>query len=233
MESEAMNAMHHAQCQKCTKYHFPFSPFLARNFFQFCETSGGKSMQVYKNKKQNFSKVFVSYYQRENCAFESNVNAGGENNSPLTLLSSALLVCWSSLFRRKCQSLHLLSLLLMVETNGSNFMLQDHKVPPGKFATLGTFRLPQALRAICLVSNVYLVPWFRRACLHIHPPPSQWASFLAAERETTLTTQCTKSLLKKELLGERHFDSVEWKGCFCPVVLGLGNNCQAHPTNYL
>nr|KAF6336961.1 hypothetical protein mMyoMyo1_012150 [Myotis myotis] len=65
-----------------------------------------------------------------------------------------------------------------------------------------------------------------RLSWNFQTPTALRASFLAAERETTLTTQCTKSLLKKELLGVRHFDSVERTGCFCPVVLGLGNNCQ-------
>lgn len=120
----------------------------------------------------------------------SNVKAGrGSPGSPLTL--SALLplfICWSKLLIRKLQNIHLLTLLLMIEINGSNLMWQDCRMPPGKFAILATSRLPQSSAIICLVSRSYLSHY------------SEWVACSSIPEAclglSQLTTRCKKSLLK-------------------------------------
>lgn len=149
----------------------------------------------------------------------SNVKVGrGSPGSPLTL--SALLplfICWSKLLIRKLQNIHLLTLLLMIEINGPNLMWQDCRMPPGKFAILATSRLPQSSAIICLVSRSYLVPLLRVGCLLFHPwglpgPHPADNSMWEVTFENKRLRQC---------------DSVGRTRHWHPVVLGLGQNCQA------
>lgn len=126
----------------------------------------------------------------------------------------------------------MLTLLLMIEINGSDVMWQDCRVPPGKFAILGTCRIPQSSLSNLSCQQVLSCPIFQ-GDLPTHPSLTPWwASSLAVERKTTLTTQCKKSLLKTRPSGIEAVCECGKDRALSSGGLGLGKQLPGTPTIY-